>query len=120
MKKIFLYLFLSFTFIYSHALAEYSVVEKTENFIILNTGLAGHLSGRIDKMDSTWASDEGVLKKSFKIAAEHCASWNKKAYMVYKNTSEINILFGTIYYRWFDQDNVDLYWRIDKPERSYY
>jgi hypothetical protein len=109
MRKIFLYLFLSFTFIYSHALAEYSVVEKTENFIILNTGLAGHLSGQIDNMSSPLASDEGVLKKSFKIAAEHCASWNKKAYMFYKNTSENNILFGMIYYRWFDQDNVDLF-----------
>ena len=109
MKKIFLYLLLSFAFIYSHALAEYPLVEKTENFIILNTGIAGHLSGRTDNMSSTLASDEGVLKKSLKIAAEHCATWNKKAYLFYKNTSEDNILFGKINYRWFDQDNVDLF-----------
>jgi len=106
--KILLFLFLNLTFIYSYAFAEYPVVEKTENFIILNTGIAGHLSGRTENISPPLVHDDGVLKKGLKIASEHCATWNKKAYMFYKNTSEDNILFGQINYRWFDQDNVDL------------
>ena len=82
--------------------AEYSVLEKTNKYIII-------------KADQNMSQDFGysspamrppkvdAMDKLFKIAVSHCSLQYKKAYIFFKEVPMSNIFYGTVNYRYFDQ-----------------
>ena len=96
MRKVFLFIFIFSFFNLSTVKAEYIIEEKTNDYIIIKAGFNDHKSRESSRSIDIYQiqnDENNILNKTFRIAADHCSTVDKRSYMFFKNRT-VDTLFA--------------------------
>jgi hypothetical protein len=112
MRKVFLFIFIFSFFNLSTVKAEYIIEEKTNDYIIIKAGFNDHKSRESSRSMDIYQiqnDENNILNKTFRIAADHCSTVDKRSYMFFKNRTVDTLFAGQQKEFLFDHDSTSFF-----------